>query len=121
MAQHMGACIYCGQTQMVTGGEDLTPEEIDKLATLQCNCDAAQALQKLEQKKTYAEANVRTLFENDGSAAVDLLLRAVTPLASKNIKKLSLVTTDGVKATLTAKENSIKVERTVTDHSALED
>lgn len=121
MAQHMGACVYCGQTQMVVGGDDLTPEEVDKLATLQCNCEGAQMVQKIEQKKTYAEANVRKLFDDDGKAAVDVMLRAVDPLARRQIVKLSLTTIEGVKATLTAKENSIKVERIVTDRSALED
>jgi predicted nucleic acid-binding Zn-ribbon protein len=56
MAQYTGCCVYCGQTQLVVAGEDLTEDEINKLATLQCNCDEAQALQKVEQKKTYAEA-----------------------------------------------------------------
>lgn len=42
MAQFTGACVYCGQTQLVVGGETMTEEEINKQATLQCNCDEAQ-------------------------------------------------------------------------------
>jgi len=121
MAQFTGACIYCGQTQLVVGGEELTEDEINKLATLQCNCDEAQALQKMEQKKTYAEANIKRLFTDDGQLLVETLLKVVQPLACQRIKKLSVTTSEGIRATLTAKENSIKVERTEVKKSALED
>lgn len=121
MAEFMGACVYCGQAQLVIAGEGLNEDEINKLATLQCNCDEAQYLQKVEQKKTYAEANVKRLFENDGAAALEVMLHAVSPLACQKIKKLSLVTGEGIRATLTAKENSIKVERVEIEKSALED
>lgn len=119
--EYTGTCIYCKQTRIVRAGDGLTQEEADKLATLECSCDEAQTLQKIEQKKTYAEANVSKLFAGDGAAAVEVMLHAVAPLACQKIKKLTLTTADGVKATLTAKENSIKVERVVTDRSALED
>lgn len=121
MAQYTGCCIYCGQTQLVVAGEDLTEDEINKLATLQCNCDEAQALQKIEQKKTYADANIKRLFENDGAGLKQIMLSATGCLAAQNIKKISITTAEGVRATLTAKENSIKCERTVTDKKSLED
>ena len=121
MAHYTGCCIYCGQLANVVAGEGLTEDEVNKLATLQCNCDEAQALQKVEQKKTYAEANIKQLFENDGAGLKHVLLEACGCLAAQNIKKISITTADGVKATLTAKENSIKCERTVTDKKSLED
>lgn len=122
MAQYTGCCIYCGQiTAGITAGEGLTEDEVNKLATLQCNCDEAQALQKVEQKKTYAEANIKQLFENDGAGLKHILLEACSCLAAQNIKKISITTSEGVRATLTAKENSIKCERTVTDKKSLED
>lgn len=121
MPQFTGACVYCGQAQLVVGGETMTEEEINKQATLQCNCDEAQFLQKVEQKKTYAEANIKQLFENDGAGLKHILLEACSCLAAQNIKKITVTTADGVRATLTAKENSIKCERTVTDKKSLED
>lgn len=121
MAQYTGCCIYCGQTKLVVGGDELTQEEIDKIATLQCGCDDAQALQKIEQKITYAQANIERLFAADGGAVMEVLLNAVEPLACQRIKKATLVTGEGIRATLTAKENSIKVERVETNKKALED
>lgn len=121
MAQYTGCCVYCEQTQLVVAGEDLTEDEINKLATLQCNCDEAQALQKVEQKKTYAEANIKRLFEGDCAGLRHVLLESTGCLAAQNIKKITVTTADGVRATLTAKENSIKCERTVTDKKSLED
>ena len=121
MAQHTGCCIYCGQTQLVVGGETMTEDDINKQATLQCNCDEAQFLQKIEQKKTYAEANVKRLFADDGQALTAMLLETVPLLACQKVRKFTATTAEGIKATLTAKENSIKVERTEVKKSALED
>lgn len=120
MAEYMGACVYCGQAQLVVGHE-LDETEVNKLATLQCNCDEAQALQKMEQKKTYCEANIKRLFTDDGALLVQTLLEVVQPLACQRIKKLTATTTEGIRATLTAKENSIKVEHTEVKKSSLED
>lgn len=39
----------------------------------------------------------------------------------QRIKKLTVTTREGIRATLTAKENSIKVERTEVKKSSLED
>ncbi len=122
MAQYMGSCKYCGQkTAGIIAGDNATEEEINKLATLQCNCNEAQAFQKVEQKKTCAEANIKQLFKDDGTKLKHALLEACDGLASQNIKKVTITTAEGVRATLTSKENSIKCERTVTDKKSLED
>ena len=121
MAQYTGCCIYCGQTKLITAGEGLTDDEVNKLAILECNCDEAQAVQKVEQKKTYAEANIKRLFAEDGESFTEMLLSMVDGLAKQNIKKISAVSAMGIRAQLTAKENSIKVERTEVKKSALED
>lgn len=121
MKDYTGACIYCGQIANVRGGEGLTDDETDKLATLQCNCDEAEAYQRQEQKKTYAEANIKRLFEDDSEVLTKVLLDTVQPLACHKINKVTITTENGVRATLTAKEQSIKVERTETKKSSLED
>ena len=121
MKEQTGVCRFCGQIQMVKAGDGLTEEELDRLATLQCGCDEAIAIQKVEQKKTYAESNIKQLFAEDGKAFVDVMIAAAGSLANKSIKKMTLVNEQGIRATLTAKENTIKIERVITDKSVLED
>lgn len=121
MKQYQACCSYCGQMQIISAGEGMKGEELNKLATMQCTCEEALAFQKVEQKKTYAEANIKQLFAEDGKAFTDVMIAAAGSLASKSIKKMTLVNQQGIRATLTAKENTIKIERTFTDKSILED
>ena len=121
MEQHTGACMFCGQTQVVMMGDGATLDQIDKMATMQCVCEEAMIYKRNEQKKTYAEANVKKLFESDGTGLQKVLMEAIEHLAKKNIVKITITTKEGVKATLTARENSIKCERALTDKKVLED
>ncbi len=98
----------------------MTEKKINEAATLQCNCEAAQLFQKVEHKKNYAEANIKTLFADDGEAVIEALINLVPALAWRRLSKASITTPEGIKATLTAKETSIRVDRTETNKSTLE-
>ena len=121
MAEITGSCICCGQVQIVAGGDEMTYDQVNHQATLQCDCEGAQWLQKVEEKKSKAAENIQRLFEEDGQEFVEMLLLLVSPLALKEISKFTATTAAGIKATLTAKEKSIKIERTETKKSCLED
>lgn len=120
MAEYTGACIYCGQLHFIKGGEGMTEEQINKAATLECDCEAAGVYKKAYEKRTYAEANVKTLFAEDGEAVQQALFDVIPALAWRTLSKVSITTQEGIKATLTAKEASIKVERTETTKRTLE-
>ncbi len=98
----------------------MSEEAINEAATLQCDCDAAQLYQQVKQKETYAEANIKKLFENDGEQMQETLLQIVPALAWRRLTKVTITSQEGIKATLTAKERSIRVERTETNKSTLE-
>lgn len=121
MQEYTGTCLYCGQVQFIKAGDGLTEQEVNKLAIMQCNCDEAQALQKCEQKKTYADANIKRLFEGESQCIQELLIGHTEALSRQIIKKVTVTTSEGIRGTLTAKENSIKVERTEVKKSSLED
>lgn len=118
--QYTGHCIYCGQNKILAAGEGLSEEEINRLATMECNCIDAQVVQRIDQRKNYAEANIKKLFDSDISIK-DLALNSIELLASQRIKKISITSAEGVKATLTARENSIKCERFIINKQTLED
>lgn len=50
-----------------------------------------------------------------------MIMETVDGLAHQRIKKVNITNAEGIKATLTAKENSIKVERTEVLKKSLED
>lgn len=118
---HIGVCKYCGQTQLVKGGAEMTEEQINKAAALQCNCEGAQTFQNAENKITQAESNVKAVFAEEGPQLIKALTALLPDLAWKRITKVSLVTGEGIRATLTAKDSTIKVERTETIKTTAED
>lgn len=114
MAEYTGACVYCGQLKIVRGGDGMDEGQINEAATMECNCEAAQMHQRAHYKKVSATANIKKLFESDGETLQEALINVVPALAWRNLAKVSIVSQDGIKATLTAKEDKIKVERTET-------
>lgn len=119
--EYTGKCIYCGQNQIVVAGDGLNEEEVNKLATYQCNCIEAKVIQKVEEKKNTAEMNIKKLYENDSLELRRLLIYSLPMLAKRTVRKITIQTEDGTKAVLTGKENSIKCDRIVTEKSSLED
>lgn len=116
-----GACKFCGQQRMITSKNDMTPEQLEYVVTLECECDEAMAFKAIESKKNYAASNIKVLFSKDGMTVMNLLLDHVDALARQTIKKVTIVTADGVRGTLTAKESTIKVDRTETIKESMED
>lgn len=119
--EHLGACKFCGQMKAVRGAETMTEEAITAAATYECNCEAAQVHRAAEDKKTRAMASIKTIFEEDGETIRTALEGLVEALAWKRLTKVTVVAADGIKATMTAKDSAIKVERTETIKTALED
>lgn len=120
MAGYTAECPYCGQIQMIEGKDNLDKEAISKLAASQCKCEGAENYRKIESKKKTAISNIEELFKSDKKSLKKILLQAVDGLAEQSIKRVAIKTDDGINATLTAKEKSIKVERTETKKDSLE-
>lgn len=118
---HIGYCRFCGQQKMIKAGADISDEMKVHLATMECGCDEARAYQLIENKKTYAEGNIKALCEPDGETVEDILLNMVDALARMHLNKASITTSEGIRITLTAKERSIKVERVETIKTTRED
>ncbi len=51
-----GTCKYCGQVRMVRYAEGKTQEDLDRIATSECDCDGAQR----ERNALYEESKART-------------------------------------------------------------
>ena len=109
--QAIGYCRFCGQGIGVVIGETATTDKINLAATMECGCDEARAFQATERKKTYAEANIRALLEEEPESIRQYCIGLIKPFAEETITKVKLTTRDGIVITMTAKEKSIKIER----------
>ena len=118
--EYQGECMYCHQMHFVHGGDGMNQGEVDKLATLQCDCDEAKAYQEVEQRKTYADANVKELFDDCG-AIKDVLLKMTGIVAAKDILRVSITDGNGVQGKMTIRDSKIKVERVEIERKSLED
>lgn len=107
--------------KLVRGGANLTDEQVNKLATLECDCAEAEYFQKIEQKVTYAEANIRKMLSEDGDMAIKSCCGLVRTLAEQKLRKATLLFDTGIQVQLEGKEKTIKITRKETIKSVLED
>jgi transcriptional regulator with XRE-family HTH domain len=95
----MGTCLYCGQS-MIFEGVHATQEELDAMATQQCNCEEAKIARKKKQDEEDKErerlrrieaaiCNAENLFEEMPEAR-DLVKKAIPALVDFALKKVTI-------------------------------
>lgn len=95
----IGTCIYCGQS-MIFEGVHATQEELDAMATQQCNCTEAMVARKKKQDAEDAERerlrriegalyNAENLFDELPEAR-ELVKRAIPALVDFKLKKVTI-------------------------------
>lgn len=63
MDSFVGACRFCGQVQTIVAGRQ---EEADEIATLNCNCDDAEAYRRRKDLMTLIDSTCQDLPEDCG-------------------------------------------------------
>lgn len=118
-----GTCHYCGQIRDVVVGDntDLSQEEIDYFAALDCDCAGSRKVQDLENDKNVTEANIDTLFEGkEDHPAADILKKCIPLIQHSSISSISLQLNETTKINLgTTSKGALKVAKTVTIKSEL--
>ena len=95
----MGTCLYCGQS-MIFEGVHATQEELNMMATQQCNCEEAKIARKKKQDEEDKErerlrrieaaiCNAENLFEEMPEAR-DLVKKAIPALVDFALKKVTI-------------------------------
>ena len=107
--------------KLVRGGANLTDEQVNKLATLKCDCEEAAHYQKIEKKMTYAEANIKNILSADGEMALKACISLVHPLAEQKLRKATLLFDTGIQVQMEGKEKTIKITRKEIIKKVLED
>lgn len=111
-------CRCCGQVVSFTAEGALTEGIAGELATLNCDCEEAEAYQRCMQQEKKAMANVQELFgEGQGVSeeVIAILNAAVLRICNGEMEKLNLNLPGGIKAAISRNsKEEIKVERTET-------
>lgn len=115
-----GVCKYCGQIRMVKS-EALTPQDdVDALASKECDCFDAKAQRNQDRKYEKARCNIDIIFKNDPETA-EILNMAARKIADDKIDGIAVKC-----GRMTAKisgtaKGTIKVTKQEKDESSLED
>lgn len=85
--KQLGTCRFCGQENMIVVGRELSEEEIDELATMECKCQEAREYQSRKDSLNAAEAwidahswdeKTKEVFEKAAEAVVEKVVDRVT-------------------------------------------
>ena len=91
MKQVTGACLYCGQTQMIEVADDCNdPEVYDRAATANCKCDEALRVNAEHQVSETFKQNVESTFIENHQEVQDIFKFAAEHLASGKSAKLTI-------------------------------
>lgn len=109
-----GFCNYCSQGRLVDvpDNEEFTQDELNRIATDECECPQAIAHREREDKIERAEYYINNLVPEQEEHAKPLLRAAVPLLIDRMIKKMS-INVDGrvTYAIYRGKEDSIIAQR----------
>lgn len=120
IVDHIAACKFCGQATIIKGAEDMTQDNIDHAAVMQCNCDAAEEYQKRHRNAEFAKANINEIFGDDADALRQYLHAAVDKMANGILSSAKVETTTGIKAEIVLKKFKYKVTRIETNKDTRE-
>lgn len=117
-----GTCRFCGQVRMVRYAEGKTQEDLDRIATDECNCEGAQREQKAQYEENKAKTAIRKVIAQRFPDAAAVLLTAAGPAAHGKIKSVAIGIGGGAKATLVlGKNGELGVKLSETTITTMED
>lgn len=105
-----GKCKYCGNARIVDTDEELNQEELDALASDQCDCNGAEHARKRKADRETAEAYIDDLVDKEEVA--EELKRFIPLLQECKIDGVTVKVNEKTKITLATKTSgALKVAR----------
>lgn len=118
----MGTCRFCGQRKLVRYVGGLTQEELDKIATDECNCDGAIKERNIRYEASKARTAVEKVIMPRYPEAGVILKEAVDSTAHGLFHAVTIGLGDGAKATMTVnRKGAISVKLSETIITTIED
>lgn len=100
-----GACLYCGQVQILKGNEPLTGEAANAYVTKYCKCEKAQ-MQRMRDALTenleriLGPESAQYGYEAQDEETVDLIRGLMTAIEDDKLRKADIVLACGDKVTI---------------------
>lgn len=120
--KEMGTCHFCGQRRLVRYAGGLTQEELDKIATDECNCDGAIKERNIRYETSKARTAVEKVIMPRYPEAGAILKEAADSTAHGLFHAVTIGLGDGAKATMTVnRKGAISVKLSETIITTIED
>lgn len=120
--KEMGTCRFCGQRRLVRYAGGLTQEELDKIATDECNCDGAIKERNIRYETSKARTAVEKVIMPRYQEAGAILKEAADSTAHGLFHAVTISLGDGAKATMTVnRKGAISVKLSETIITTIED
>lgn len=110
MKNLMGACKFCGQQRLVQAGDDkdYTQQELDAIATRECDCDAAVSARAREDVAQTIRDWIEELSIKD-EWIKETILQAVERIADMSVYQVQITDGSGVVYKLTDSKKGPKL------------
>lgn len=108
-----GTCRYCGQVTQLHVDEGYSTEELNELATENCNCAMAVASVEKYHRIEEAKSNIEEIVEKSPEA-LKILNESILPVAAGLISKVVITAGDEKVSLSTGASGNIVVEKTIT-------
>lgn len=114
-----GACIYCGQIHMVNTEDTTNEAEINRIATLYCNCPDAVREQEIEKSVSEAKDYIKEIFASEDlqrllTWEVELVARHTIEKANISKGEIKVMISRNAKGFIKIdKTRTIKEEKTI--------
>lgn len=111
-----GTCKYCGQMRQVPFSENLTDEDMNRIATEECDCDKAMYERNVRHEVAKAQNAIEKIILPRYQKTAEVLMFMADSLARGNANAIQITQGDGAKVTAraTSKGIAIKIVDTIT-------
>ena len=106
----LGYCKYCHDRRMVDVPDDATDDEINKAATLDCDCPGAKLARKKEYQREACTEYIEKMISTDFPEIGEIMKNSIQAMQDMKISKITINTYVGKPARLTMSKDGIKVE-----------
>lgn len=106
----VGICAYCGQARNVSTEEDLDQEQLDELATEQCECPDGYPYRKKKMQREACLENIRELIAEKDPGIAKIFESCINPLQEGEFKSVTIDTGYGKKARIKDTKDGLKIE-----------
>lgn len=107
-----GTCVFCGQNKIVQFADNLTDEDMDKLATQECSCEGASLERKVQHIAETARKAIKMIVEPKYEETAQAMEILADPMARDMIQSFQVVEGDNVKVFMKRVKSGIEVKTT---------